>query len=365
MNLRRLALHRYRNIGEADIEPDPGFNVFWGNNAQGKTNLLEGIFLLGTLKSFRGARNPELIREGDVNSRLSAGIDRRGVLRRVELEIEPQGKRARVDGKELRSAVEFFGCLNPVLFSPEEVGIARGAPAERRAMIDRALFQSDVAYLDRVREYDRNLRQRNRLLRDGRPTREVDPWTEGVVRSGARLRFDRYGYLKRIAPRLGEAYRNISGGREEAELTYRQGGEDFSSLQSALRAELEREADRERRLGQTMSGPHRDDPLFLIDGRPVRLFASQGQQRSFLLAFKTAQIMDLEEHTGEPPVLLLDDMTSELDRHRQGFFFRFLLERRGQVFLTTTEARPLIEQGFRNARFFRVEGGTLRQDCVE
>lgn len=128
---------------------------------------------------------------------------------------------------------------------------------------------------------------------------------------------------------------------------------------------MARNAEREKMSGQTLSGPHRDDPLFLVQGRPLRLYGSQGQQRSFMLAFKTAQIMDLEKRTGEPPVLLLDDMTSELDRRRQGFFFRFLHSRRGQVFITTTDVQTLISEGMGEARFVRVSTGAFLEDCRE
>ncbi|MBE0598365.1 MAG: DNA replication/repair protein RecF [Desulfuromonadales bacterium] len=363
MNISRISLRQFRNLEPTELIPIGGFNVFWGNNAQGKTNLLEGIHLLGSLKSFRGARNDELIQHGETTCRLAAEIENRGVRRQVELSIGPQGKAARVDGKEVRRPADFFGHLRPVLFSPEEVTLLRGGPAGRRGLLDRAVFQADLTFLDRAREYDRCLRQRNRLLREGRGADQLAPWTEALVSAGARLRLDRGRYLDRLLPLLQKAHRQIAGGEEEVDISYRRGTE--ADLIDSLRGELERAKQREKMLGQTLVGPHRDDLEFCLLGRSLRLFASQGQLRSFLLAFKTAQIEDLQNITGVPPVLLLDDMTSELDRCRQNYFFSYLRARQGQVFITTTDIEPLLAHGISTARYFRVEKGTLHHDRDE
>lgn len=365
MVLQRLFIRDYRNIENGDMEPHPEFNVLWGDNAQGKTNILEAAYLLGSLRSFRGSRSDEMIRYGADSSRVAGAVICRGVRRRLDLTLGKNGKCARVDGKEVRKASLFLGHLRPVLFSPEEVNLIKGYPAGRRALIDRAVFQSDQGYLERAQEYDRCLRQRNRLLKDGKGEVEIAPWTEQLISSGARIRLDRSRYLKRLLPLLREAYSNISNGREAADMHYPAAQESADELAASLRRDLERRRERERALGQTLAGPHRDDPIFLVDGRSVRQFGSQGQQRSYMLAFKTAQIMDLEKETGDPPVLLLDDMTSELDRKRQGFFFRFLLERRGQVFITTTDIQPLLNEGILHARFFKVMEGNIQQDCRE
>jgi DNA replication and repair protein RecF len=363
MYLHRLALCHFRNVRHAQIVPDPGLNVLWGDNAQGKTNVLEGIYLLGNLKSFRGARNEQLIRNNAEQCSLAGDVVYKEVRRKIELTIGPKGKTIRVNDKEVRTAGNFLGYLRPVLFSPEEVNLVKGYPAGRRALLDRTVFQADPTYLKRAQEYERFLKQRNRLLREGRSTDEIIPWTEGLIKAGARLRLDRFRYLNHLVPLLRETYRHLTGGKEQADLQYPVAGDTEETLQDSIRRELERERERERRLGQTMAGPHRDDPLFLVNGRVLRLYGSQGQQRSFMLAFKTAQIMDLENRIGEPPVLLLDDMTSELDKQRQAFFFRFLLANRRQVFITTTDIQPMINEGFRYARFFRVENGEFQEDC--
>lgn len=360
MYLQRLILHAFRNIGHADFSPDPGFNILWGENAQGKTSTLEGIYLLGHLKSFRGTRGAEMVREGSRESRVTGELVCRGARRQIELTVGEAGKNARIDGKEARRSAEFLGYLRPILFSPEEIWLVKGQPAGRRGLLDRAVFQADPGYLERAQQYQRCLRQRNRLLREECRQAELVPWSEGLIQAGARVRLDRIRYLHRLLPRFCEVYRQISGGREEPALRYPVETDSEEHLRAALGVELERTLERERRIGQTLAGPHRDDPEFLVDGRPLRLFGSQGQQRTFLLAFKAAQVMDLEEQLGEPPLLLLDDMTSELDRRRQGFFFRFLLERKGQVFLTTTDLATLRGEGIRQGRAFRVENGDIR-----
>lgn len=365
MSIESLELRDFRNIQEINLRPAPGFNVIWWDNAQGKTNLLEAVYLLGHLKSFRSGRNEELITQGRTAARLKASLTCQKVQRAVEMTIAPTGKKALVNGKNVRTAGHFFGFLRPVLFSPEEVGLVKGVPAGRRALLDRAIFQVDPAYLEKAQEYERCLRQRNRLLREGARPAELEPWDEALVRLGARIRRERQTYLQRIVPLLQETYSRIAGQGEKATLEYPAAAADEESQRENLRRQLAKHGERERLLGQTLVGPHRDDPLFLVQGRPLRLYGSQGQQRTFMLAFKTAQIMDLEKRTGEPPVLLLDDMTSELDRQRQGFFFRFLLARKGQVFITTTDVQTLISEGLGQARFYRVKAGTLLEDCRE
>lgn len=362
MYLKRFFLDNYRNIEKINFEPAPEFNVLWGDNAQGKTNLLEGIYLLGNLRSFRGSRYEELIRHDCEVSKIGGDLISKDIGHRIDLNISKAGKSARIDGKEVKKAGHFMTYLRPVLFSPEEVGLIKGNPVGRRSLLDRAIFQTEPTYIERAQQFERCLRQRNRLLKEGKSDLEITPWTEQLIQAGARIRLDRLRYLERLLPLLKEAYRNIAGGHEEADLHYPAVASNEEELRLSLRCDLARKREKERALGQTLAGPHRDDPLFLVNGRPLRIFGSQGQQRSYMLAFKTAQIMDMENQLGEPPVLLLDDMTGELDRRRQGFFFRFLLERRGQVFITTTDIQPLQKEGIQNARFFHILHGKIQEE---
>jgi DNA replication and repair protein RecF len=255
---------------------------------------------------------------------------------------------------------QFLGTLRPVLFTADELILLKGAPAGRRALLDRAVLQTDSGYLDRVQAYGRILRQRNRLLREHATLREMEPWNEALAETGSRIRYERCCYLERLLPVLADIGRKIAASDEQLTLRYPFAAQQ-SELYGVLREELQRLLPRERQMGQTLAGPHRDDPEPQINGRPLKLFGSQGQHRSFLLAFKTAQLIDLEKRLGEPPLLLLDDLASELDAQRQASFFAFLRHRQGQVLITTTHPATLGEEVCPQARYFRVEQGKIKE----
>lgn len=226
-------------------------------------------------------------------------------------------------------------------------------------MLDRAVFQTNAGFLLDAREYQRCLKQRNKLLKEKAADGELKPWTEKLVISGARLRRARFEFIQRIQPFLQSCYTNICGASEKVDIGF---SARISDEPTAMVAEMERIAERERLYKQTLAGPHRDDLQFYLDGRSLRQYGSQGQQRSFMLAFKSAQVMDMEQQSGSAPILLLDDLTSELDSRRRQAFFDFLLARRGQVFLTTTDARSLSERGLDSARYFHVAAGHIHAD---
>jgi DNA replication and repair protein RecF len=363
MFLDQLTARQFRNLTEVDLAWGPGFNIIWGDNAQGKTNLLEAVYLLGHLKSFRGARTAELIREGAPAARLAGRLTSGEVQHRLEVTLEPHGQTPRLDGKPVQRLSQFLGTLRPVLFTADELVLLKGSPAGRRALLDRAVLQADPGYLDRFQAYSRILRQRNQLLRERATPTVLEPWNEGLIESGARIRHDRRTYLAGLQPVLADIGREIADSAEQLTLDY-PATADLAALQGELRNELGRLFSRERQLGQTLAGPHRDDPEPQIDGRPLKLFGSQGQNRSFLLAFKAAQLIDLEKRLGDPPLLLLDDLASELDAGRQASFFAFLRSRRGQVLITTTHPATLGEAVCPQARYFHVEQGRVEERQV-
>lgn len=355
-----MKIHRFRNLGETRLDWGQGFNVIWGRNAQGKTNLLEAVYLLGHLKSFRGARAAELIQDGAGAARISGLVSSSGVHHQLELTLEERGLTPRLDGKVVPRLSQFLGTVRPVLFTADELGLLKGAPAGRRALLDRAVLQADPTYLDRVQTFQRVLRQRNQLLKERAPAAQLVPWDEALIQSGARLRSDRSRYLQRLQPLLRRLGEEIGDG-EEIGLLYRHAAGDAAEAETQLRRDLQRLQGRERLLGQTLAGPHRDDPEPLVGNRPLKLFGSQGQVRSFLLAFKAAQLLDLESLLGEPPLLLLDDLASELDAGRQASFFAFLRRRRGQVLITTTHPATLGPAVCPQARYFRVSQGKIEE----
>lgn len=359
MQLTQLTLHNYRNIEHAELHPHRFFNIFYGLNAQGKTNLLESICLLGSLKSFRSTRNDDLIRRGSDEARIKGRSLRNRVADSMQLDIGKQGKAARLNGKIVSQPENYLNCLRPVIFSPEEVNLAKGGPSGRRRLIDRAVFQARPGYLKTVQNFERQLKQRNSLLKKNATEAELAPWTEALIETGAEIRLTRKEYIETIHSRFYDCYRQISGGREEAKISYLNDLCDLEKIKADYSEDLYRQKDQEKKYGMTLNGPHRDDINFLLEERSVREFASQGQQRSFILALKSAQVLDLEKRYGEPPLLLLDDLLGELDRRRQEYFFQFLLDMQGQVFITTTETEPLVNSGINTGLYFQVKNGVL------
>lgn len=359
MLIENIILSNFRNIERLDWSPNSRLNVLIGNNAQGKTSIIESIYISAYLKSFRSSKNENLILDGKKSALIDISMIRSGINRKVRIIFNKNSKEVKVDAKIPDSYKNFFSGLSPVLFAPEEVQLIRGAPIGRRTLIDRAVFQGNNRFIEASIDYNRYLRQRNKLLKEERILEEIYPWTQGLIQTGARIRAERIRYIARISPIFKDVYRTISNKAETAELTYPIKESDEKILADQSSEEFFRSKEREQHWRQTLVGPHLDDPIFTIDGKSVRQYASQGQQRSFILAFKISQIMELEKRTGETPVLLLDDLTSELDQQRQTFFFNFINQRSGQVFITTTDVDPLIKRGLTNGSFFAIEGGAI------
>lgn len=340
---------------------EKGLTLLWGDNAQGKTNFIEAVFFLANLKSFRSSKNSDLIRWGEDFCRLSGEVMIQPCLKKVEVGVDKTGKSVRINGKPVKSGRDYFGSFKTVLFSPEELNLVKGGPGGRRALIDRAVFLSDPDFLDRVKKYDSYLKNRNRLLKERRPPDELDVWTEGFLKTGVSFKEDRIAYLREFLPELKRSYEEITGKPEDVDISYPGFHKSQDELTRNLREDLKKTREKERNLGYTLVGPHWDDPVFLVDGRPLRVFGSQGQKRSFLMAFKITQIRAIEAKTGKIPVLLLDDMASELDFLRQLNFFRFLSDREGQVLITTTDKQQLSRCGVSPSRAYKVSGGTLEE----
>ncbi len=364
MRLQKISLASFRNLRKAELEPGVGFNILYGSNGQGKTNLLEAMYLLGTLKSFRQAKNGELMTWGTPFALVKGVVEQEGVGREIALVVEREGKRVRLDQKAIARPADFFGSLNVVVFSPDEMAMAKGGPEVRRRYLDRAVFSGDPAYLGLFHDYSKVLKNRNALLKkedDG----ELDVWSEKLAEAGARLIARRVGYLRAIEGLLQSYYRSIAGGGEEAGIAYRPHLLDRERLlmegAALLREGLARTAAEERRTGATAVGPHRDDVEFLLNGRALKQYASQGQQRTFILALKMAEIEYLRGKFASPPILLLDDMTSELDRERNSNLMEFLKQKRMQVFITTTSLQNISLDGIDNHRTFRVSNGEVFQ----
>lgn len=364
MILSRLAVQSFRNIESATLDFSTGFNVFHGDNAQGKTNLLEAIFLIGTLKSFRMARNSDLIAWDRQFALIKGVVDSNPAMREIALLLDGGAKKARVDSKQVTRITDFFGILTVVLFAPEELSMIRSAPDVRRRYLDRAIFAGDVLYLTRHHDYSRILKQRNSLLRSGDAS-ALHPWNEQLAHAGAQLVTHRTRYLEKIAGILRGTYREITGTGDEAGISYhtahRESSTDPVANTAALTEAISRLREQELQQRTTLAGPHRDDIIFTLNGKPLRHAASQGQQRCYILALKMAEIEFIRQCHGQLPVLLMDDMTSELDRKRTENLSGFLNERGMQVFITTTSLEQAgMFADSDNVRTFHVKQGNVQ-----
>lgn len=377
MRVNRLSATDFRNLASASLEPCGGVNLLYGRNGQGKTSLLEALWTLSLGSSFRTSRSAEMIRFDADCARLSMTCESGGRELEVELTLPraAQGRRLTVNGVN-RKPGEELARLPVILFRPEDLEMVKAGPAERRALLDELGMQLSPRYRKNLNEYTRCLNQRNSLLR-GLPGRRLDGQTSGVLdvldvalaRLGVYLTRARKKLMERLETEAEALYADVSGGAEQMKLIYESG---FGDLPEDVRAaELhccERLGSRRAEdvaAGFTTSGAHRDDLLFLLDGRPARAYGSQGQQRTCALSCRLASARVLGELCGEPPVVLLDDVFSELDPARCRYILDAVTE--AQVFLTGCDL-PLLERltpDSRELRRFQVEGGAIKQNRDE
>ncbi|HXE95388.1 MAG TPA: DNA replication/repair protein RecF [Dongiaceae bacterium] len=361
MRLCSVAVADFRNVSSVHIEPGERFNLLYGLNGQGKTNLLEAIYLLGSPRSFRTFRLPELVRHGERQAQISGAVESGGIENRLRLVIEAAGRKMEIDGKAVHKASELHGKLNAVVFSPDDTGMVRMGPESRRRYLDRAVYMGDIGYLHCWHSYQRILKQRNHLLKCSDKT-GLDIWTEKLAETGAEVIERRLRFVAVLDGKLQKYYATIAGGCETSGLSYHPEGVR-SAERECIRGELlelfKRQQRSDERYGTTTAGPHRDDLTLMLDDRPLKAFGSQGQQKSFVLALKMAEMDNLHDIFGEAPLLLLDDMSSELDARRNHNLMEFLTTREIQVFITTTERSPALLAAAPHCAVFHVEDGNL------
>jgi len=361
MRVCSVAVADFRNIRNVHINPGERFNLLYGLNGQGKTNLLEAIYLLGTPRSFRTFRLPELVRHGEQQARIHGTVESGGIENSLRLVIEAGGRKVQIDGKAVHKASELHGKLNAVIFSPDDTGMVRMGPESRRRYLDRAVYMGDIGYLHCWHSYHRILKQRNHLLKSSDRS-GLDVWTEKLAETGAEVIERRLLFVATLDDKLQKYYATIAGNSETARLCYQSSGVQSTERQQ-IREELlelfKKQQRSDERYGTTTAGPHRDDLNFILDDRPLKSFGSQGQQKSFVLALKMAEMDNLHETFGDAPLMLLDDMSSELDARRNHNLMEFLMKRQIQVFITTTERSPAILATAPHCAVFHVEDGNL------
>ncbi len=325
MNVDWLALSNFRSYESLEWRPDPGVNVLIGRNGAGKTNLLESVAYMASLRSFRSAPDAAMIADDQDEAVIRAGIAGEGRERLIEISVSRQGhRRVQVDKSKLRRSADLLGVVRVVAFLPEDLDLIKRGPAKRRDLIDDIAIQLwPAAYLDQS-EYDRALRQRNAFLKSGdRDESTLAVWDSRLAQSGGRVMARRAKVITTLAPHLSKAYDAIAAMPARAGFIYEPawwqgslGNAGAGAYADAIAKGLEssRSADYERRM--TTLGPHRDEPGFTIEDHPARTHGSQGEQRTLALAVKLAAHRSVAENVGEPPVLLLDDVFSELDPQR-------------------------------------------------
>lgn len=392
MLLQRVTLRDFRNFEQASIELGPRFTVLWGHNGAGKTNVLEAIYLVSTLRSFRTSDLGALVRHGAeaASVELRAFDDAVGIDSDLEVRLERRGnstrRTARADGKTVRSAAQFYGRVVAILFTPEDLAVLRGSPSGRRQFLDRMLFARERAHIGDVQSYEKLVRSRNHVLkRDDLSAAQRDGLLEsyeaGLAETGARIWQRRAELVAELSEPFAEAFAGIHG-----QVGSSPDGRDIPAMHAAVRyrarldpdGELEvsgREARTETlaqalvsrrgedlRRGMTTVGPHRDDLEVELDGQPAATYASQGQSRALVLALKLAELRAAHRARGVPPLLLLDDVSSELDPRRTALLFSTLAQDAGQCVLTTTAAHFIELPATVDACTHRVERGRIELD---
>ncbi|HJZ87791.1 MAG TPA: DNA replication/repair protein RecF [Polyangia bacterium] len=358
MKLLALQLTDWRNIKHALVELHPRINVFSGDNAQGKTNLLEAVYFLATLRSFRAGKTEELIRFERAQAQIRARVERRALERLLEVTVRPGQRVARVDGKAVRAAADWFGGFNAVLFSPEDLRLPKGSPAARRRFLDRAVFHAQPGFLKLAQEYEKLLRSRNALLREAAGASPeaalLETYDERLSEVGGRIVSERTRYVSEIGAGFAAAYEAVTHSGLAAQLRYQAAASDAAAIRRALADGLRRD----RARGFTSAGPHTDDLELVLEGRSARLYGSQGQLRALVLALKIAEIQHLEKRLGETPVLMLDDVSSELDPQRNRYLFEFIGGMTCQCVITTTDPAHILLTEYR--KDFQVVNGDFQ-----
>lgn len=367
MFISRLKLINFRNYSSLDIELHNKLNIFIGNNAQGKTNILESIYLTGFGKSFRTSKDKELIKA----NKNMAYVKVEGEKRHGEVSIElrlwnGKKKEIKTNGLSLTKLSELLGNIYIVIFSPEDLKLIKGGPAERRRFIDREISHVNRKYYYDIMSYNKVLLQRNNLLKNivynKKLLKTIDIWDNKLVEFGMKVIFKRIEFINRLNVLSRLIHRKITDGRENLEVKYLSNIEVnsksiYEEAFKDFRTKLEKRLETDIKRGYTTVGPHKDDLGIYIDDKDIRIFGSQGQQRTAALSLKLSEIEIIKGEVGEYPILLLDDVMSELDINRQNFLINSL--RNVQTFITITEIPQLMAPLVKEGNIFEISGGRI------
>lgn len=358
--IQSLNLSHFRNYETLSLSFSPGTNILYGDNAQGKTNILESVYLSGTTKSHKGAKDKEMIQFGQDESHIRVQVLKNDISYKIDLHLKKnKAKGIAVNQIPIKKASDLFGILNLVFFSPEDLNIIKNGPSERRRFLDLELCQIDKIYLNTLSKYNQVLNQRNRLLKDIYEKPELKDtlgiWDQQLIAYGQQIIKRRQNFIEELNAIIFSIHKNISGNKEELVLKY-----EPNVRSQYFGEELAMALDRDQRYCITSVGPHRDDFTFLIQKIDIRKYGSQGQQRSAALSLKLSEIELVKRIIHDSPVLLLDDVLSELDSSRQNHLLNSITAT--QTIITCTGLDEFIKNRFQIDRIFRVVEGKINEE---
>lgn len=355
MIIKSMSLQNYRNYKTLSLDFDPNTNIFYGDNAQGKTNILEAVYVSGTTKSHRSSKDRELIRFSEEEAHICTFVEKNGIVHKIDMHLRKnRTKGIAIDGIPIKKASELFGIIHFVFFSPEDLSIIKNGPSERRRFIDIELCQLDKVYLYNLSNYNKLVLQRNKLLKElyFRPDyREVlEVLDLQMIQYGSQIVKRRKLFIQELNEIIRKIHRQLSGEQEEIFLEY-----ESNSDEEHFAEHLKRNMDRDIRLKTTTTGPHRDDLSFLVNQIDIRKFGSQGQQRTAALSLKLSEIELARKTIHDAPILLLDDVLSELDGNRQNYLLNSI--QNVQTLITCTGLDEFINHRFAVNKVYKVTDG--------
>jgi len=355
--LKSLTLKNFRSYRAETFAFSERVNLIHGANAQGKTNLLEAVHLLLTFKPFKQVKHEELITFSEVECRIKGEIESSSGLDEVHIYIGGEKRTVRLNGKIIYRASSILGRYQVVSFLPSDIELVKGSPQYRRRYLDALISGLEPEYLRELKQYHRALSQRNAVLSKSPRLSpgSLEVWDEKLAETGGKIVSKRKEYVKKVKPRLNKLYKLTSGINADVDIIYTCSFDAEKDPVSGLLAELKSNFEKDRKRGHTTAGPHRDSLTFHVEENDASSFASQGEAKNLAFALKASEIGLIKETLGKTPVLLLDDVTSELDDSRKKFIFRLLKDFSGQVFITTTSKKEIGYKG--EMKEFLIKGG--------
>ncbi len=370
MYIEQLQLKNYRNYQDFDCQFENKVNVILGENAQGKTNVMESIYVLAMAKSHRTSNDKELISWDKEYAKIEGRVKKQHGSLPLQLIISKKGKSAKCNHIEQQKLSQYIGNMNVVMFAPEDLNLVKGSPQVRRRFIDMEIGQVSPIYLHDIGQFQKLLQQRNHYLKDLQSKKQtnlmmLDIYTEQFIKLAAKIIFKRFEFIQLLEKWAIPIHEGISRGLETLKMEYKASvdvleGQDLSKMIEIFEEKYLKVKNKEIERGVTLFGPHRDDLLFFVNGRDVQTFGSQGQQRTTALSLKLAEIELIRSEIKEYPILLLDDVLSELDDYRQSHLLN-TIQGKVQTFVTTTSVDGIDHQTLKGASTFRVESGNMKR----